>query len=109
MGRIQSKKLNTTLPAIISIEQVQQYRLVLLWNTGETRVTDLSEEVNVWKNSNSVPLRKLAMLPDFNQAIVANGTLTFPEIKVNPSPFMTGEPMALDLDPINLYQLSKAV
>lgn len=93
------------LHTILEVKQIELYRVICLWNTGELRENDFSKYIN----GNNKRLHNLANKISFLDIRIADGALQWPKIQV-PGLYkgeIVDQPLTLDSEV--LYHESKLI
>jgi len=98
------------LPKIARIIEIEPFKLTLLWNTSEIRVSDFAPLFKVWTQEGDTKMAVLNDWETFQQVSISEDrTLCWPNVPVSFSFKGQTRTAPLELDAVELYQQSTLV
>ncbi|MEM6396664.1 MAG: DUF2442 domain-containing protein [Bacteroidota bacterium] len=93
---------------IVSIVNLQGYKVTCLFDNGEERVIDFERLLRKWNAKKDKRLSQLLVSENFEQIKVQEDTLAWPNIRIR-TKLSNGKSfdLPLDLDPVVLYNESE--
>ncbi len=98
------------LPKIARIIEVEPFKLTLLWNTSEIRISDFTPLFEVWENEGATQMAALKDFETFKQVTLSEvRTLCWPNVPVSFTFKGETRTAPLELDALELYRQSTLV
>ncbi|MBI4645890.1 MAG: DUF2442 domain-containing protein [Bacteroidia bacterium] len=99
------------IPCILKIKKVEPYKITCVWNTKESRIIDLEDELKKWATSKDSPYFKLLDKNIFLQVKLDKlaKTISWENLAIMINTNGERIPAPLDFCPDFLYKISKPV
>ena len=97
-----------TMPEIARIIHLEPFKLTLLWNTSEIRVSDFAPLFEIWDKEGDAKMAVLQDWETFQQVIISEDrSLCWPNVSVSFSFKAETRTAPLELDAVELYHQSQ--